>query len=181
MRSKQRHAFTLFELMIVVVIIGVVYSLVLGRMNPKQHMKIVKLESLRDTLTQYHKEGERLELVLYDKCKKIALFINNELQEEMKVNIAPTLFTDVEVFKSDPFGHERKINFMPRVIDNRLEPICFAYTIFPNGSGSNFIIKKQEQYYVFPPYFEDVNITDSMEEALAYYTHEKEKRISSYE
>jgi hypothetical protein len=167
--------------MIVVLIIGIVYALVLGRMNPKQHMKIVNLESLRDILIQHHKPGERLDLVLYDKCKKIALFVNDELQEEMKVDINPSLFSDTEVFKSDPFGHERKIDFMPRVIDDKLVPVCFQYTIFPNGSGSNFIIKKKNRFYIFPPYFEDVNVTDSMDEALAYFTHEKEKRISSYE
>ncbi len=167
--------------MIVVVIIGIVYALVLGRMNPKERISIVDLASLRDTLMQYQRPGERLELVLYDKCKKMSFFRNGEKEEKLKADISPALFSDIVVYKSDPFGHERQIDFMPRVIDDRLEPVCFSFTIFPNGSGSSYIVRKENRFYIFPPYFEDVNITDSMEEALALFTHEKEKRIGSYE
>ncbi len=178
---QEKKAFTLFELMIVVMIIGIVYALVLGRFNPKQHIKIVQLESLRDILTQKHKEGQRLDLILYDKCQKAALFINNEKQEKMDINLKPRLFEGIKVYKSDPFGHGRKISFTPVIIEDKIKPVCFQYTIYPNGSASNYIVEQKNRYYVFPPYFEDVNITDSMEDALTLFTHEKEKRISSYE
>lgn len=167
--------------MVVVMIIGIVYALVLGRFNPKEHIKIVQLDSLRDILTQKHKEGQRLDLVLYDKCTKAALFINNAYQEKMDINLKPSLFQGIKVYKSDPFGHERKITFTPVIIGEKLKPVCFHFTVYPNGSASNYIVSQNERYYVFPPYFEDVNVTDSMEEALARYTHEKEKRITSYE
>jgi len=176
-----KNAFTLFELMVVVMIIGIVYALVLGRLDPKQHMKIVRLDSLRDVMMQKHKEGQRLDLVLYDHCKKSALLVNGDLQEKMKINLKPELFQDITVYKSDPFGHERKISFPPRVIDEHLEPVCFQYTIFPNGSGSSCIIAQNEKFYIFPPYFEDVNVTESLEEALALFTHEKEKKITFHE
>jgi prepilin-type N-terminal cleavage/methylation domain-containing protein len=176
-----KNAFTLFELMIVVMIIGIVYALVLGRMDPKQHLKIVKLDSLRDTMLQHHKEGQKLDLVLYDNCKKSAFFLNNSYQEDIKINLKPELFQDLTVYKSDPFGHERKISFSPVIIEDHIEPVCFQYTIYPNGSGSHYIIKQQNLYYVFPPYFEDINITESLDEALALYTHEKEKKITFHE
>jgi len=179
--NKTSRAFTLFELMIVVLIIGIVYALVLGRMNPKQYMKIVTLDSLRDTMTAHHREGQRVDLILYENCRKSALFVNGEYQEKMHINIKPEMFEKAEVYKSDPFGHARKITFPPQIIGDKLEPVCFRYTIFPNGSGSNYIIRQKDKYYVFPPYFEDVNVTDSMEEALARFTHEKAKKISAYE
>ncbi len=179
--TQTKKAFTLFELMVVVMIIGIVYALVLGRFNPKQHIKIVQLDSLRDILTQKHKEGQRLDLVLYDKCRKSALFINNEYQEKMEINLKPHLFEGVKTYKSDPFGHEREITFTPVIIENKLVPVCFHFTVYPNGSASNYIVAQKSRYYVFPPYFEDVNVTDSMEEALALFTHEKEKKITAYE
>lgn len=178
---QNKKAFTLFELMIVVMIIGIVYALVLGRMDPKQHMKILKLDSLRETLTQKHKEGQKFELVLYDNCKKSALFINEELQEELKIEIKPEMFENLTVYKSDPFGHERKIDFQPVIIEEKLHPVCFRYTVFPNGSSSNYIVMQKNKYYIFPPYFEDINVTETLEEALTLFTHEKEKRISVYE
>lgn len=179
--AQEKKAFTLFELMVVVMIIGIVYALVLGRFNPKQHLKIVQLDSLRDILTQKHKDGQRLDLVLYDKCHKSALFINNEYQEKMDINLKPRLFEGIKTYKSDPFGHEREITFTPVIIEDKLVPVCFHYTIYPNGSASNYIVEQKGKYYVFPPYFEDINVTDSMEEALALFTHEKEKKITAYE
>jgi len=118
---QEKKAFTLFELMVVVMIIGIVYALVLGRFNPKQHIKIVQLASLRDILTQKHKEGQRLDLILYDKCQKATLFINNEKQEKMDINLKPRLFEGIKVYKSDPFGHERKISFTPVIIEDKIE------------------------------------------------------------
>ena len=176
-----KRAFTLFELMVVVMIIGIVYAVVLGRFNPKEHIKIVQLDSLRDILTERHQEGQRLDLILYDGCKKAALFVNNIYQEKMDINLKPRLFEGVQTFKSDPYGHARKIEFIPVVIDDKLQPVCFQYTVYPNGSASNYIVVQKQHYYVFPPYFEDVNVTESMEEALALFTHEKEKKISAYE
>ena len=179
--KQTKKAFTLFELMVVVMIIGIVYALVLGRLDPKQHMKIVKLDSLRDIMMQRHKDGQKLDLVLYGNCKKSALLLNGEWQEEMKINLKPEMFQNITVYKSDPFGHERKITFTPEIIDDRLEPVCFRYTVYPNGSGSNYIIAQKEKFYVFPPYFEDVNVSESLEEALALFTHEKEKKITFHE
>jgi len=181
--KQNRKAFTLFELMIVVLIIGIVYALVLGRLDPKQHMKIASLKALRDTMTAKHHEGQRLDLYIYGKCDKAALFVNGEYREKMHVDLAVSLFENLEVYKSDPFGHERKINFVPVRIEDKLEPVCFRYTVFPNGSASNYIVHqiKKDRYIVFPPYFEDVNETDSLEEALALFTHEKEKKITFHE
>ncbi len=179
--KQSKNAFTLFELMIVVMIIGIVYALVLGRLDPKQHIEIVKLDSLRDAMLQKHKEGQRLDLILYDNCKKSALLLNGTYQEEIKIDLEPKLFQDITVYKSDTFGHERKIDFLPVIIDDRLEPVCFRYTVYPNGSASNYIVAQKENYYIFPPYFEDVNVTSSLEEALALFTHEKEKKITFHE
>ncbi len=167
--------------MIVVVIIGIVYSLVLGKFDTKQYLKIAKLESLRDIMTTKHKEGTRLDLYIYDNCKKSALFINNEHQEEMKIDIKPKIFNNIKVYKSDRFGNERKIDFSPLIIDNKLYNVCFKYTVFPNSSASNYIIEQNNRFFVFPPYFEDVNQTDNLKEALLTFTHKDQKRIDSYE
>ncbi len=179
--NKKRRAFTLFELMIVVVIIGIVYSLVLGRFDTKQYMKITKLDSLREILRAKHQEGVRVDLYLYDNCKKSALFLNSTYQEDMKINIKPEMFKNLKVYKSDQFGNERQISFAPVIIEDKLYKVCFKFTIFPNGSSSNYIVEQNEHYYIFPPYFEDVNQTQSLQEALSLFTHKDQKRISSYE
>ncbi len=179
--NKKRDAFTLFELMIVVVIIGIVYSLVLGRFDTKRYMKIAELGSLREIMRTKHKEGVRVDLYLYDNCEKSALFLNGEYQEDMKIDIKPKMFKNLKVYKSDQFANEREINFSPVVIDDKLYKVCFQFTVFPNGSSSNYIVEQDGRYIIFPPYFEDVNQTNSLQEALTLFTHKNQKRIDSYE
>lgn len=167
--------------MVVVLIIGIVYALVLGRFNPKQYVEIATLQNLKSALTSKWKDGERVDLYLYDKCRKSALFKNGEYQEKITINIKPKMFSDLTIYKTDPFDHERKIDFSPVVIEDKLQPVCFQFTLFPNGSSSNYIVKQKEKYFVFHPYFEDLNITETMEDALENFTHQKDKKIASYE
>ena len=167
--------------MVVVLIIGIVYALVLGRFNPKQYVEIATLQNLKSALTSKWKNGERIDLYLYDKCHKSALFKNGEYQEKMTINIKPKMFSDLTIYKTDPFENERRIDFSPIVIEDKLQPVCFQFTLFPNGSSSNYIVKQKEKYFVFHPYFEDVNITETMEDALENFTHQKDKKIESYE
>ncbi len=167
--------------MVVVLIIGIVYGLVLGKFNPKQYVQLATFKTLKSAIIAKWKEGDRIDLYLYDNCKKSALFKNGEYQEKMTINIKPKMFSDITVYKTDPFEHERKIDFVPIVIDDKLQPVCFQFTLYPNGSSSNYIVKQKEQYFVFHPYFEDVNETETLEDALEDFTHQKQKKISSYE
>jgi len=178
---KQKAGFTLFELMVVVLIIGIVYSIVLGQFDPKQRVEIVKLQTLKNSLLSHWQEGKRIDLILYDKCTKSALFKNGTYQEDMNINLKPAMFKDITIYKNDAFDHEREIIFSPIIIEDKIEPVCFVFSIFPNGGSSSYIIAQKGKYYIFYPYFEDVNITDTLEDALEQFTHQKYKKISSYE
>lgn len=152
--------------MIVVLIIGIVYALVLSNFNTKKKVHILDVKDIKEALIPLWEKGKRVDFYLYDKCQKSAIFINNIHQEEVKATIDTSKFENVEVFKIDPRGEQKRYTFTPIMIENKLHKVCFQYTLFPNGSNSSYILKNKGKYYLFYPYFHDVKITQDIDEAI---------------
>ncbi len=166
MKKLRRPAFTLFEIMIVVLIIGVVYSLVLGTFDPKKSVKVITLEHIKDALSPHWAKGKRVDFYIYDRCQKSALLVNGELQEEIDIDISLDIFKDIKVYKNDIHSSEREIEFTPVLIDEKLHKVCFKYTIFPNSSASSYVVKSGDRYYAFFPYFKATYITSKLRDGL---------------
>ncbi len=119
-------AFTLFELIIVVIIIGIVSFLVL-KLPSFSNSKSIKIEDLRD--------------VLYPNGKLI--ITSNKIISTKKINIK---ITNPEVFVFRDNILLRK-NFK----DLNNSKILFEYNV-KNGIGDSFILKCNEGIYVFKPF-----------------------------
>lgn len=119
-------AFTLFELIIVVIIIGIVSFLVL-KLPSFSNSKNIKIEDLRD--------------VLYPNGKLI--ITSNKIISTKKINIK---ITNPEVFVFRDNILLRK-NFK----DLNNSKILFEYNV-KNGIGDSFILKCNEGIYVFKPF-----------------------------
>ncbi len=179
--NLNRKAFTLFELMVVVMIIGVVYALVLGSFDPKKSVKIVTLQYIKDALSPYWTKGVKVELVIYDRCRESTLLINDQLQDDVETNINAEMFKDIKVFKNDRHNGERELIFSPLLIDKRLHKVCFRFTLFPNGSNSSYVIKSGKKYYAYFPYFEETYVTTALDDALEVFQKKEFTKISIHE
>jgi hypothetical protein len=157
--------------MIVVVIIGVIYALILSNFNTKKRVHILKIENIKEALLPLWNKGKRIDFYLYDQCQKSAIFINEHYQEDKEIKIPLSSFHAIELYKPDIQAQAKKITLTPIMIDNKLHKVCFKYTIFPNGSNSSYILKKDKRFYIFYPYFQDVNITDNLSEAVDLLQH----------
>jgi prepilin-type N-terminal cleavage/methylation domain-containing protein len=180
-KKLNRKAFTLFELMVVVMIIGIVYGLVLGSFDPKKSVKITTLKDIKSALSTHWIKGKKVDLYVYEKCKKIALFVNDEIQDDLKLNIDSNIFKDIKVYKNALTGDQREIKFRSVLIDERVKKVCFHYTIFPNGSSSSYIAKSGKNYYVYFPYFEDTFVTTEYDEAKERYQNDEFTKITIHE
>ena len=176
-----RKAFTLFELMVVVMIIGVVYALVLGSFDPKKTVKVINLKYIKDALTPYWQKGVKVELVIYDKCKKSALLINGEPKEDVELDMNMDMFKGIKAYKLDRHNGERDIEFTPIQIDNKLYKTCFNFTLFPNGSNTSFIAKSGKKFYLYRPYFEPTYVTTKLDDALDESKNEQFTKITAHE
>jgi len=164
----KKKAFSLFELILVVVLIGLVYSIVLGRINNKKEVRIDSLKNLKYTLSQNNPNHKKFELIVYgDKCQNFTL---KGIEKELKLN--PSIFENIKVYKVKN-GNLERVDFPPYIKDDEIYDVCLRFKIFPNGSSSSYIIEKDEKYYIFNPYFLSTKVTNEKDEAINIYTQKE--------
>lgn len=155
----QKKAFTLFELILVVIIIGLVYSLVLGKITNKKNIKVQNLKDLKSILIKNNIK----QFIVYGKCDKT---------KPNKIN--PDLFKDIKVYTVKNETLE-KVEFNPIQIKDEIYDVCLKFNINQNKSSSSYIIKQNEKYFVFHPYFQKTKVFTQEDEAISNFINKKEK------
>jgi len=180
MISKKR-AFTLIEMMIVIIIIGLVYTIALSNLKNDKTKEKIAFEDLKKVLSAYQKNHQYLKYTVYgDKCQNASLYIEGKRQSDIKVLFEKD--KDMEVLTNDRYGDIVKKEYEKRVIDKKEQRVCLEYHLQPNGSGSSYIVRYKKRYYVFHPFFEKTGIFDDQEEAAENLLHSKlyPKSIDDY-
>jgi len=157
----QKRAFSLIELMIVIVIIGLVYTLALSRIKaPKEEMQKPSFLTLKSYLLSFSKEHATIEFLCKEKCDECVILSNgNKLQ-------------DVDSFFDDSVEFYRYDFFLGDVALNRQS--CFDFSVDGDGVSDQVIIVYKEKAYDYTPYFEGVKEYNSLSELK----DAKEKLIS---
>lgn len=132
----KKKAFSLFELILVVILIGLVYSLVLDKINIKKNIHIKELKSLKKLLPLDTK------LIVYDRCQKQNIKIDN-------------IFKNIKVYTVEN-DSLKEVEFAPYQDKNgNIYDVCLRFQKFQNGSITPYIIKQNDNYVVFYPYFKE--------------------------
>jgi prepilin-type N-terminal cleavage/methylation domain-containing protein len=179
--NLNRKAFTLFELMVVVMIIGVVYSLVLGSFNPKNSLTITNIQNLKNALSKYWTKNNQVDFYVYDRCSKSILFINGEPKKDIKLDINNKLFKNIKAYKLDRYGSKQLLEFSSVRLEKKIYKSCFKYSIFANGSSSSYVIKNNNKFYTLYPYFEDTKVSKNFDDAFELYKQTELTKITTYE
>jgi len=141
--SKLR-AFTLIELLIVLVIIGAVSFLVVSFNKPSSYSALTP-DKLYDFL---HPEGE---IYMFENGRNLVVLEDKNLSDiQLNMNVP-----EVYVYKFDRF--EKKM-----FNDFENKRVVFHY-VEKKGVGESFILKTDKGYYVFKPF--EIIKADSFEEA----------------
>ena len=141
-----KKAFTLIELLIVVVIIGTIYGLVISSMK-----KINNKEATLDfeTLPVYLQSVQNLNKVSFiclDNCRSCALY-----EDDIFVKSIDSFMTkglDLRFWHYDLNDGMREIVFTSLFDeDEREHDVCFRYEIFDDGSRSEMVIETKKYTY----------------------------------
>jgi len=142
----QKKAFTLIELLLVVVIIGVIYGLVINSMqkiNDKE--SALGFESLPSFMKTFHQRNH-VALICTDNCKVCDLYVDGAKVKE----IDPFMEKErtLRFWSFDANTGIRELRFTPIFDeDGREFDVCFRYEIFKDGSSSEMIIETEKQSY----------------------------------
>lgn len=143
-----RGGMSLFELLVVMVIVGIVYSLVVFSIRTeKATVSEVPLDALKKTLEALDYDG-KLRLFCDSGCEECRLY-----RDDAPSSSSFRLKTghSIQRYGFNRFGDLEPLE--PVVSDNHqhMEPGCFEYTLYPDGSSSFLLLKSADTYYLYTP------------------------------
>ena len=155
-----KSAFSLIELMLVVVIIGIVYALALSSFKApeKQGLELFTLHTLPEYLRQNYALSDA-KIVCFEPCGKCNVMVDGALLED-----EITLFESSEVksYELDLQGYAVEKEFPPHDIQNANKKACFILHKRPNGAIASIVLKNEKKFIYYTAGYEKPKEYDNL-------------------
>ena len=153
------------ELLIVVIIIGVVYSLSIGNFQKIQEGKEeVTLKSLKEYLNSYTRKSS-VEILCLDDCSSCDIFVDGEKRSEDD-SLDNFIDESIAVYKYDfNLGASKIVNKVHFNTQNVEKDVCFSFSIDNKGVGDQVLVEFKEKVYDFSTYLTSTPTYSSLKEA----------------
>ena len=165
-----RRAFSLMELMLVVVIIGVVYAMALSSLKPPETKEIEAFSLL--TLPKYLRENFALQdakLVCFEPCGKCSVLVDGQWQDD-EIDLFSS--TDVRSYSLDVEGFSQASEFAPHDIDDGYKQACFILHKRSNDSIEPIVLEENGRFIYYKAAYEEVKSYETLTAIQGEYQHE---------
>ncbi|SFV70797.1 hypothetical protein MNB_SM-5-1489 [hydrothermal vent metagenome] len=159
----RRTAFTLIELMIVIVIMGVVYTLAINnfsRLNSDSTQKL-RLENLKEYLGSL-KYSKSARVLCLDNCANCGIYLDGNKTKSIDGFVDDSVKT-YRYDNSYGFIEQKQKTFFNA--DGVEENICFSYTLDNNKIGDQVLIEYKNKFYDMTTYLQKTPVYKSMQAA----------------
>ena len=163
----QKRAFSLIELLIVVIIIGVVYTLAVTKLQKVgDSSKSVTLKTLKSYLHSLEAKKEATLLCL-DDCLSCSIYVDGKKVEELEGKFENFIDDSIEVYSYDFLTGmqeiQQKVFFNSEDVEER---VCFSYSVDKKGVGEQVFVKFKEKVYDYTPYLSQTKVYDTLEDVI---------------
>ena len=166
-RNLARYAFSLIELLIVIVIIGVVYTLAVtsfAKVSDKATQ--VSLVNLREYLQSLEHE-KSVKFLCLDDCSSCDIIVDGEIDETLKGSFDNFIDSSIKVYRYDSYqGVAQITNEIYFNSEDVEEDVCFSYTVDVKGIGEQVFVEFNKKVYDYSSYFGTTPIFNSVEELV---------------
>jgi len=165
-----RKAFSLLELILVVVIVGIVYALALSTM---------KVPSTKDaeaftlaTLPKYLRENFKLsdaKIICFEPCGKCSVAVDGEfLEEEL------SLFdkSNVKSYELSFEGYGTEKEYIPYDKQDPYKQACFVLHKWPNGAIEEVVLESDDSFIYYKAGYEKTDTYSSLAKLQDAYKKE---------
>ena len=158
----KRSAFTLIELMIVIVIMGVIYTLAISNFSRlSDTSKKLCLDNLKEYLASL-KYAKSARLLCLDDCSNCAVYLDGNKTK----SIDGFLDDSVKTYRYDnSYGFIQKDPEPFFNADGVEESVCFSYTLDNNKIGDQVLIEYKNRFYDMTPYLQNTAVYNSIQAA----------------
>lgn len=162
--SKSR-SFTLIELLLVLIIMGLVYSFIGNSIFSQEKSITIKLQNLPEISRTVGQKP--LKFIIYGMdCNKYIWLYNEEEALDIDYPIEINA-KDIKPYRFNYYGELEVYQFLDFRVENRAERVCLEFNLFENGSNSSYVLEDESKdlYYLFRPYYQAVEIYKSLDDA----------------
>ena len=146
-----KKAFSLIELLIVVLIVGIVYTLAISGFENLKDKKAQKptLLNLKSYFIKL-KYKDEVKLLCLDECETCLVFVDNELNQELSDNFDGFLDESVKTYA---FNVNTGLQLVSESIyfnsENVSENVCFSFSVDKKGVSEQVIVEYKDSVYDF--------------------------------
>lgn len=162
-----KRAFTLIELLIVVLIIGIVYTLAVSNIQSLKDDKVKpSLLNLKNYLISLS-YNDSVKLMCLDKCNDCSIYIDGKLNKKHSTGFDDFLDSSVETYRYDfnlgMINLKKKIYYNLKDIEKE---ICFSYKVDKKWVGDQVIVEYKGNIYDFTQYITNTLRYPSLDDFL---------------
>ena len=171
MKSALRNrAFTLFELIIVVILIGLIYGVFVNKLSTRSTQKSeISLKEVREFLNDFAFK-QSVQIVCENDSQECSIYIDDKKTEQT-----------IKLFKSKPVVYTLDETGRPKIIkfspvfekEGKIKDVFFKFKIFKNGSGDSYIVESEDIFYVFKAIEKKPYVLTRFDEATEQLDHIK--------
>jgi len=166
---KLRRGFSLVELLIVIMIVGIIYAAGFSGVNyEKPKLKPLTPLNIKDNIIKSEFYNGRTTLMCLDKCKKC--YLRQGINSKFSPYSSSIQLDNVIAYTLDSKDSLYEIEY-ERFND---KPICLVIDFYNNGSSTQLILKDDKGAYFLPAYFGEAKKFDSIDDAKTYWVKSSE-------
>ena len=156
------------ELIVVILLLGIIFSLILTNYNTKQSTaQIPDLADLQHRLQKLNLQNNSIFYIYGKQCDK------NLIQSDFETYKNPIKLTFDK--KSQTYGLDNDakisiIDFGYETIDKKEQHICFKLNLIKGKFTDKYILKSDHKIFLFQPFFQQIKTYNTFNQAKeAYY------------
>lgn len=159
----EKRGFTLLELMLVVLIIGLIYGLSLSGLKQRsEEPYALTLETLPEYLKRFHHRNT-VAAVCTDRCLTCDLYVDGEVVKSLD----PFVDDSAAFYRFDLHLGTRDVVWTPLFDEGgREKEVCFRYDIRPDGSSEEMMVLYKNEVIDYPGYFAPAARFASLDDAI---------------
>ncbi len=163
----QVKAFSLMELIVVILLLGIIFSLILTNFNTKKNTaKIPDLADLQHRLQKLNLQENSVFYIYGNQCDKN--LIKNDL-ETYDNPIKISFDKESQTYELDNDAKISVVDFGDETIEKKEQHICFKLNLAKGKFTNKYILKSNHKIFLFQPFFQQIKTYDTLEQAKEAY------------
>jgi prepilin-type N-terminal cleavage/methylation domain-containing protein len=168
-RDNTQHAFSLIELLIVIVVISLIYALGFSSFSIKKDKpKALTPLNLKENILHSKNFNDQATFMCVNKCRKC--YLRQGLSSSFQPYTNKIDLKNIKAYTLDERESLKQIEY-ERFND---EKICLVIDFYNNGSSTQIILEDDEGAYFLPAFFGEAKKFDSPSDAKEYWLEQSD-------